>query len=156
MTSRREFTQLSALGAGLLSAPAWAGKTGTAPFKFDYFLIEEGVSVHGGVATEKIRGLSKLAKRFHVVKNNDVSEFWFDLAPRIQRRPHLLAGLTSGYSAFVIAQVLQDYGDRFARANRASATRTDSKLGGNVLSPLDLNTAPTVHWVITKSGKALR
>lgn len=161
MSTRREFAQLSAVGAGLVSTPVWARQSGRS-VELDYFLLERESLAYSPIALEPARsgGLAQrfrdVAHRFREIEKADLSEFWFDVQPSLSRGPIALAGLTSGCSAFVIAQLMQDYGYGFVSARRAGSASTTAVQRMDVLPSLELNTAPAVYWAMAKLGTAFR
>lgn len=154
MSTRREFAQLSAVGAGLVSAPVWARQGGRSA-ELDYFLLEQESLAHSPIALEPARS-GGLAQRFREIKRNDLSEFWFEVQPSLSRGPIALAGLTSGCSAFVIAQLMQDYGYGFVSARRAGSASITAVQRMDVLPSLELNATPAVYWAMAKLGTAFR
>ncbi len=154
MTTRREFAQLSAIGAGLVSAPVWAKQSGKS-VELDYFLLEQESLTHSQIALE-LGQWHNLAQQFREIKGSDLSKFWFEVQPLLSRRPIALAGLTAGYSAFVIAQLMQDYGYGFVGARHACSMSKAVAQRMGLLSILELNTAPAVSWIMAKTGRAFR
>lgn len=164
MTTRREFAQIAALGTGLAAAPVWARQSGQSG-KLDYFLLEQDALAHSPIALESAglgglaQGFREIARRFREIreiKGADLSQFWFEVQPSLSRGSIALAGLTTGYSAFVIAQLMQDYGYGLVSARRAASASKTLVPSRDVLPSVELNTAPAVYWAMAKSGTAFR
>ncbi len=152
MITRREFAQMSAIGAGLMTLPAWAGE-GAASRRIDYFLLEPDAHPRSARDWLSRRNFAMNVREIH---HADLSAFWFEMQPLLAGAPLVLAGLTSGHSAFLMAQLAQDYGYGMVAARRTRDPWSPDSQGAGVLSPIELNTAQAVHWQMAKTGAAFR
>lgn len=151
MTTRRQFARLGLLGGGALSvSPGLAQFTTPAVAEpaFDYVLLDTGLKVNPAIT----RALSAQALRT-VESGEDVGNFWRQsLLPAVSTKATLVAGITKGYSAFVVEELARDYGHGLVHSSHDLDLRAPEELRQELLRPTELNTARPVYWLLAPFG----
>ena len=141
------------LGMGAVStAPVFASKSASqdAPVRdsrFDYALIDQRINADQNV----VHNLTKNSGRTIIIEE-DVSAFWQEqLQPALTHDAILVTGITTGYAAFVVAELARDYGHElvYSSFDLTKSSQTTDRL---TLPATELNTARPVYWLLGSNG----
>lgn len=157
MMTRRAFTKIAMLGMGAIStAPVLANKSANksasqglpvSDARFDYALIDQRINADQHV----VHNLTSNARQIITIEE-DVSAFWQEqLQPALADHAILVTGITSGYTAFVVAELVRDYGHElvYSSFDLSKSSQTTDRL---TLPAMALNTARPVYWLLGSNG----
>ena len=151
MTTRRQFTGLGALGTGALSASPslaqfnWSGSAGPG---IDYAVLESNLDLDFDLE----RALTAQARSVIEI-SEDVGNFWIhSLLPSLSSKATFVAGITTGYSAFVIEELARDYGHSLVHSSHDLRLASPERIRQRLLKPTELNTVRSVYWLLAAYG----
>ena len=158
MATRREFAKAaSALAALAVTASTFSGVKAASP---------QGTLLHLAVQRTGLKHPAFAAwaapRALKMVETcDDLTRLWSaEIEPLVRRGQARIAGLTPGYSAFILSELAADHGhglvwrlpaERLAKHHLASAP-TATANNGMRPSPVEINTASPLCWMLASTG----
>ena len=158
MATRREFAKAaSALAALAGTASTFSGVKAAGP---------QGTLLHLAVQRTGLEHPAFAAwaapRALKMVKTgDDLTHLWrTEIEPLVRRDQARIAGLTPGYSAFILGELARDHGhglvwcmpaERLAERHLPGAPAATANLGMR-LSAAEINTASPLCWMLTPTG----
>ena len=158
MATRREFAKAaSALAALAGTASAFSGVKADGPQgELLHLAVQRTGLKHPAFAAWAAPRALKMVKT-----GDDLTRLWrAEIEPLVRRGQTRIAGLTPGYSAFILGELVRDHGhglvwclpmERLAEHQLASTSAATANIGMR-LSPVEINTASPLCWMLAPKG----